>query len=80
VPEMDGHVIMESLVKNDNLTFDDIEKAKEFNIFFAAQSNIDDSNGTPPNEIQSLIENLEYIVLNYMLIYTSLHTFRNDTK
>jgi hypothetical protein len=39
---------MESLVKNDNLTFDDIEKANEFNIFFAAQSNIDDSNGTPP--------------------------------
>jgi hypothetical protein len=33
-------------------------------IFFAAQSNIDDCNGTPPNEIQSLIENLEYIVLN----------------
>ena len=52
------------LVKNDNLIFDDIEKAIEFNIWFAAQSNIDDCNGTPPNEIQSLIENLEYIVLN----------------
>ena len=52
------------LVKNDNLIFDDIEKAIEFNIFFAAQLNINDCNGTPPNEIQSLIENLEYIVLN----------------
>jgi hypothetical protein len=52
------------LVKNDNIIFDDIEKAIEFNIFFAAQSNIDDYNGTPPNEIQSLIQNLEYIVLN----------------
>jgi hypothetical protein len=28
------------------------------------QSNIDDCNGTPPNEIQSLIEHFEYIVLN----------------
>jgi hypothetical protein len=55
------------LVKNDNLIFDDIEKAIEFNIFFAAQSNIDDCNGTPPNEIQSLIENLEYIVLKVPL-------------
>jgi hypothetical protein len=52
------------LVINDNLIFDDIEKANEFNIFFVAQSNIDDCNGSPPNEIQSLIENLEYIVLN----------------
>ena len=46
------------------LIFDDIEKAIEFNIFIAAQSNIDDCNGTPPSEIRSLIENLEYIVLN----------------
>ena len=58
-----GHGIP-PLVKNDNLIFDDIEIAIEFNIFFAAQSNIDDCNGTPPNEIQSLIENLKYIVLN----------------
>ena len=33
-------------------------------IFSLLQSNIDDCNGTPPNEIRSLIENLEYIVLN----------------
>ena len=41
-----------------------VRRTSSFNIFFAAQSNIDDCNGTPPNEIQSLIENLEYIVLN----------------
>jgi hypothetical protein len=34
---------------NDNLIFDDIEKANLFNIYFSKQSEIDDSNSNIPN-------------------------------
>jgi hypothetical protein len=38
-----------SILYNDNLIFDDIERANLFNIYFSKQSEIDDSNSNIPN-------------------------------
>ena len=37
------------ILHNDNLIFDDIERANLFNIYFSKQSEIDDSNSNIPN-------------------------------
>ncbi|VDI61697.1 Hypothetical predicted protein [Mytilus galloprovincialis] len=51
------------LMVNNNLIFDEIEKANEFNRFFSSQSNIDDSSAMLPEELKTISDDIGYIEL-----------------
>ncbi|CAC5404259.1 unnamed protein product [Mytilus coruscus] len=51
------------LMVNNNLIFDEIEKATEFNRFFSSQSNIDDSSAMLLKELHTISDDISYIEL-----------------
>lgn len=51
------------LMVNNNLIFDEIEKANEFNRFLSSQSNIDDSSAMLPEELKTISDDIGYIEL-----------------
>ncbi|VDI41864.1 Hypothetical predicted protein [Mytilus galloprovincialis] len=65
--------------RNGTLIFDDIEKAYEFNSYFASQSNLDDIETDYLSNLNNAVNNLNEIELNKTEIKDALNVF-NPSK